>query len=104
MPQGYNYKHVTATGVSTVSISQFGQLHGIVMNQLSTAAGTASTGQITIYDATTTAASTSPTVIGIINPAASGVADYVYDCLYANGLTIQVGSAVAPVEFTIVYT
>jgi hypothetical protein len=99
----YIYKHITGTGVSTISISGYGILWGVVLNQLSTVSGTASTGQITVYDATTTAASTSPTVIGILNPASSGVADWIYDVEYVNGLTIQVGSAVAPLDFTVIY-
>jgi hypothetical protein len=99
----YIYKHVTGTGVSTISISQYGILYGIVMNQLSTASATASTGLITVYDATTTAASTSPTVVGILNPASTGVADWIYDVEYANGLTVQVGSGVTPLDFTIIY-
>jgi hypothetical protein len=96
-------KHITATGVSTVSISQVGILHGIVMNQPSTAAATASTGQITIYDAITTAASTHTSVIAIVSPATTANTDYIYDCEYMTGLTIQVGSAVAPVEFSVLY-
>lgn len=104
MPQAFNFKHVNATGVTTISISQYGQLHGIVMNQLSTTAATASTGLLTIYNGTTTAASTDGSVIGICNPASTGVADWIYDCLTPNGLTLQVGSGVTPVDITVSFT
>jgi hypothetical protein len=96
-------KHITATGVSTVSISAAGILHGVVFNQVSTAAATASTGLVTVYDATTTAASTDARVIGIVSPATTASTDYIYDCEYMNGLTIQVGSAVAPLDITVLY-
>ncbi len=104
MPQAFNFKHITATGVSTISISGYGMLHGVVLNQLSTGAVTSSTGQITIYNGTTTAASTDGSVLAICNPALSGVPEWIYDALCSNGITLQVGSAVAPVDFTIMFT
>lgn len=97
-------KHIAATGVTTVSISQYANLHGVVMNQLSTASATTTTGLVTVYNATTTAASTDASVIAIFNPAASGVADYIYDCEMPAGITLQVGSAVAPLDMTITYS
>ncbi len=110
MPQAYNFKHVISTGVTTVSISQFGMLHGVVINQQDLTAGTVSTLQsatphmMTIYDGTTTAASTATNIIGICMLSNSGIADYIYDCVYSSGLTLQVGSSAAPVDFTIIYT
>lgn len=104
MPQAFNYKHLNATGVSTISISGYGMLHGLVLNQLSTGSTAATTGLITIYNATTTAASTDASVLAIVNPSASGVADWIYDALLSNGLTIQIGSVVAPVDFTVTFT
>jgi hypothetical protein len=98
----FNAKHVTSTGATVVSISQGGILHGIVYNQLATNAVTASTGLITVYDSTTTAASSAGSVIGIIGLTA-GIPEYVYDCIYMNGLTIQVGSGVTPVDLTVIY-
>ena len=96
------YKHVNSTGVQSISISQAGLLHGIVFNQLATNAVTASTGLVTIYDSTTTAASTSPTVIGIIGVTA-GIPEYIYDCEFMNGLTLQVGSGVTPLDISVVF-
>lgn len=104
MPQAYNFKRINATGVNTMSISGYGMLHGVTMNQLSTGSTAATTGLVTIYNATTTAASTDASVVGIFNPGASGVADYFYDCLLSNGLTIQVGSVVAPIDMTVTFT
>jgi hypothetical protein len=98
----FNFKHVNSTGATVVSISQGGILHGIVYNQLATNAVTASTGLITVYDSTTTAASSAGSVIGIIGLTA-GIPEYVYDCIYMNGLTIQVGSGVTPVDLTVIY-
>lgn len=98
----FNYAHVASTGVSTISISQAGALHSIVFNQLATNAVSASTGLTTIYDSTTTAASTSPTVIGIIGLVA-GIPEYIYDIQYRNGLTLQVGSGVTPIDITVCY-
>jgi hypothetical protein len=104
VPQAYNYKHLNATGVSTISISNYGMLHGLVLNQLSTGSTAATTGLITIYNATTTAASTDASVVAIVNPASTGVADWIYDALMSNGLTVQIGSVVAPIDFTITFT
>lgn len=104
MPQAFVFKRINSTGVTTVSISGFGMLHGVTMNQLSTGSTTASGGLVTIYAGTTTAASTDPTVVGIINPGASGVADYFYDAEMPAGITIQVGGVVAPVDMTVTYT
>lgn len=104
MPQAYNYKHLNSTGVSTISISNYGMLHGLVLNQLSTGSTAATTGLITIYNATTTAASTDASVVAIVNPASTGVADWIYDALMSNGLTVQIGSVVAPIDFTITFT
>lgn len=98
----FHYKHVATTGVSTISISQGGLLHGIVFNQLATNAVTNSTGLATIYDATTTAASTDASVIGIIGIVA-GIPEYVYDVQFRNGLTIQVGSGVTPIDITVAF-
>ena len=98
----FNFKHVSGTGVSTISISQGGILHGIVFNQLATNAVTASTGLITIFDSTTTAASSAANVLGIVGLTA-GIPEYIYDCIYMNGLTIQVGSGVTPVDLTVIY-
>jgi hypothetical protein len=98
----FNAKHVTSTGATVVSVSGGGILHGIVYNQLATNAVTASTGLITIFDSTTTAASSAGSVIGIIGLTA-GIPEYVYDCIYMNGLTIQVGSGVTPVDLTVIY-
>jgi hypothetical protein len=118
VPQAFNFLHIASTGVTTVSgpgrtdvgMSYFGQLHGVVINQQDLAAGTvatlqtATTHMLTIYNGTTTAASTSPTVIGICQLSNSGVGEYIYDCLTPNGLTLQVGSAVAPVDITVSFT
>ena len=91
------YKNLTATGVSTISISQFGILHGIVVNQLSTAAAT-----MGLYDnASTTAAA--PFVIGTVQLNAVSNTDYVYDCEFKNGLTVSIGSAATPIDITIIY-
>jgi hypothetical protein len=98
----FNAKHVTSTGATVVSINPGGILHGIVYNQLATNAVTASTGLITVYDSTTTAASSAGSVIGIIGLTA-GIPEYVYDCIFQNGLTIQVGSGVTPVDLTVLY-
>lgn len=98
----FHYKHINSTGVSTISISQAGLLHGIVFNQLATNAVTNSTGLATIYDATTTAASTDASVIGIIGIVA-GIPEYVYDVQFRNGLTIQVGSGVTPLDITVAF-
>ena len=96
------YKHINSTGVQSISISQAGLLHGLVFNQLATNAVTASTGLITIYDSTTTASSTAASVIGIVGVTA-GIPEYIYDCEYMNGLTVQVGSGVTPLDFTVIY-
>ncbi len=101
MPEGFfHYKHVVSTGVTTIAVSQGGLLHGIVFNQLATNAVTASTGLTTIYDATTTAASTDASVIGIIGIVA-GIPEYIYDVQFKNGLTLQVGSGVTPLDITV---
>lgn len=102
MGEFFNAKHVTSTGVSSISVSGGGLLHGIVFNQLATNAVTASTGLITIYDSTTTAASTAASVIGIIG-LTSGIPEYIYDVVFQNGLTLQVGSAVAPLDLTVTF-
>lgn len=104
MPQAYVFKRITGTGVTTISISQYGMLHGVTMNQLSTGSTTATTGLVTIYNNTTTAAATDASVVGVFNPGATGVADYFYDAEMPTGLTIQVGSVVAPVDMTVTYT
>jgi hypothetical protein len=93
----YNYKRVTATGVSVISVSQMGVLHGICLNQQSTAA--VSTSLATLYDNTTNAGN----VIGIIQLNNSGVSDYLYDALYANGLSINISGGAAPVDITFIY-
>lgn len=90
------YKNLTATGVSTISISQFGLLHSIVVNQLSTAAATAA-----IYNATTTAAA--PNIIATVQLNAVSNTDYVYDCEFSNGLTVEIGSAATPINVTVIY-
>jgi hypothetical protein len=110
VPQAYNYKHLNATGVSTISLSNFGMLHGIVLNQQNTTPGTTVTAQVatvnlmTIYDGTTTAASTATNIIGICQLSNAGIGEYIYDALYANGLTIQIGGSVSPVDITVSYT
>ena len=96
----FNYAHVTTTGANVISVNGGGLLHGIVFNQLATNAVTASTGLTTIFDSTTTAASTSPTVIGIIGVTASAF-EYLYDIEFKNGLTLQVGSGVTPIDITV---
>ncbi len=98
----FNYQHVNSTGVQSISVNGAGLLHAIVFNQLATNAVTASTGLTTIYDSTTTAASTSPTVIGIIGIVA-GIPEYVYDVQFKNGLTLQVGSGVTPLDITVAF-
>ena len=98
----FNYQHVTTTGANVISINQAGILHAIVFNQLATNAVTASTGLTSIFDSTTTAASTSPTVIGIIGQVA-GIPEYIYDLQFKNGLTLQVGSGVTPLDITVVF-
>lgn len=98
----FRYKHVVATGVAAISIANDGILHGIVFNQLATNAVTASTGLVTVYDATTTAASTDASVIAIIADTA-GIPEFIYDVLFAKGLTLQVGSGVAPIDITVTY-
>ena len=98
----FNYQHVATTGATVISVNQAGLLHGIVFNQLATNAVTASTGLTTIFDSTTTAASTSPTVIGIIGVTA-GIPEYIYDIQFKNGLTLQVGSGVTPIDITVCY-
>jgi len=105
MPQAYNYKRITSTGATVVSISQMGMLHGVTLNQQSTAGATSTTNMIGIYDSTTTfAASSASGVIANVQANNSGVGDYIFDVLYANGLTIAVGSAVSPVDITVIYT
>jgi hypothetical protein len=98
----FNYQHVNSTGVNAISVNGAGLLHAIVFNQLATNAVTASTGLTTIYDSTTTAASTSPTVIGIIGQVA-GIPEYIYDIQFKNGLTLQVGSGVTPLDITVAF-
>ena len=73
-----------------------------MFNQLATNAVTGSTGLVTVYDSTTTASSTAASVIGIIGVTA-GIPEYVYDCLFTTGLTLQVGSGVTPLDFTVIY-
>ncbi len=90
------YKNITATGVSTISISQYGLLHSVVLNQYSTAAAV-----MTIYDATTT--SGSPPIIGTPNLIGAQSTDYVYDCEYANGLTVNIAAGATPCNITIIY-
>lgn len=104
MPQAFNFVHMNATGVNTISISNFGMLHGITLNQLSTGSTAATTGLVTIYNATTTAASTDKSVLAIVNPASSGVPDWIYDVVMSNGITIQIGSVVAPIDMTVMFT
>ena len=104
MPQAFNFKHVVSTGVTTKTISQFGMLHGVVLNQLSTGATTATGGLVTIYNGTTTAASTDASVLAICNPALTGVPEWIYDALCSNGITLQIGSVVAPIDLTIMFT
>jgi hypothetical protein len=110
VPQAFNFKHLTATGVTTISISGYGMLHGVVLNQQNTTPGTTVTAQVatvnlmTIYNGTTTAASTDASVVGICQLSNTGIGEYIYDCLLSNGLTIQVGSAVSPVDYTISFT
>jgi hypothetical protein len=98
----FNYAHVTTTGANVISINGGGALHSVVFNQLATNAVTASTGLTTIFDSTTTAASTSPTVIGIIGLVA-GIPEYIYDLQFKNGLTLQVGSGVTPLDITVTF-
>lgn len=98
----FNYFHVNSTGVQSISVNAAGLLHGIVYNQLATNAVTASTGLMTVYDSTTTAASTSPTVIGIVGVTA-GIPEYIYDIEFKNGLTLQVGSGVTPLDITVAF-
>ncbi len=98
----FNYAHVNSTGVNAISINGAGLLHAIVMNQLATNAVTASTGLTSIFDSTTTASSTAGTVIGIIGQVA-GIAEYIYDLQFKNGLTLQVGSGVTPLDITVVF-
>lgn len=90
------YKNLTATGVSTISISGFGLLHGVVVNQYSTAAAT-----MAIYDATTTAAA--PFIIGTAQLNAVNGTDFIYDCEFANGLTVSIGAAATPINITVIY-
>lgn len=93
----FHYKNLTATGTSTISISQAGILHGIVVNQLSTAAAT-----MGIYDNPTTTAA-APNIIGTVQLNAVNGTDYIYDCEFKNGLTVSIGSAATPIDITIVY-
>lgn len=96
MAEGFfHYKNITATGVSTISISQAGLLHGVIINNVSTAAAT-----MAIYDATTTAAA--PFIIGTVN-IASAAMDYLYDAEFKNGLTVEVATAATPTNITILY-
>jgi hypothetical protein len=90
------YKNVTATGVTTISISQYALLHSLVVNQPSTAAANA-----TIYASSTTASA--PFVIA--SPQLNGISntDYVYDCECQNGITLEVGSAATPINLTVIY-
>ncbi len=103
MSEGFfNYFHVNSTGVQSISVNAAGILHAIVFNQLATNAVTASTGLTSIYDSTTTASSTAGTVIGIIGQVA-GIPEYIYDLQFKNGLTLQVGSGVTPLDITVVF-
>lgn len=80
-------------------------LHGITLNQQSTAAATSTTNMIGIFDSTTTyAASSTAFVIANVQANNAGVGDYIFDVLYGRGLTINVGSAVSPVDITVIYT
>lgn len=90
------YKNLTATGVSTISISQGAILHGVVVNQYSTAAAT-----MAVYDATTTAAS--PNIVGTPQLNAVNGTDFIYDCVLTNGLTVSIGAAATPINVTITY-
>lgn len=91
----FNYKNITTTGVNVVSISQGGLLHGIIVNQVSTAAAAT----MAIYDATTTAAA--PFIIGTVNLSTVAM-DYLYDVEFQNGLTVVV-TAATPTNITIMY-
>lgn len=93
----WNYKNLTATGVSTISISQFGILHGVVVNQLSTAAAT-----MGIYDNSSTTAA-APFVIGTVQLNAVSNTDYVYDALYKNGLVVSIAAAATPIDVTVIF-
>ena len=97
----WKHKHVQSTGVTTVSISSGVLLHGFVLNQKSTAA--TSTSLVTIYDATTTLASTAAGVVGICDIVGVSAADYMYDAELDNGLVINVGAGAAPVDLTVLY-
>lgn len=92
------YKNLTATGVSTVSISQFGILHSVVINQLSTAVAT-----MGIYDNSSTTAA-APNIIGTVQLNAVANTDYLYDVEFKNGLTVSIAAAATPIDITIVYS
>ena len=96
----FNYKRIAATGVTTISISNMGTLHGVVLNQQSTVA--ASSSLVSIYDSTTTSAGTG-SLLAVIQVANAGVGDYIYDCLYTNGLTVNVPSGTTPIDLTVVF-
>ena len=110
MPQAFNFKRVTATGVTAISISGYGMLHGVVLNQQNTTPGTTVTAQVasvnlmTVYNGTTTAASTDASVMAICQLSNAGIGEYIYDALMSQGITVQVGSAVSPIDIAILYT
>jgi hypothetical protein len=103
------YKHITATGFTNicgpnrtdVGVNYVGLLHGLVLNQYSTAAG--STSLVTIIDGTTTAASSAANVIAIASTAGVNSTDYIYDLEFMNGLSIVIGGGATPVDVTVVY-
>lgn len=54
-----------------------------------------------IYDATTTAAA--PFIIGTAQLNAVNGTDFIYDCEFANGLTVSIGAAATPINITVIY-
>jgi hypothetical protein len=88
---GHSFAHI-ATSTTTTVKSGAGILHTLTVNNLGTVASTT-----TIYDNT----AGSGTVIAIINTLA-GQTSYVYDVVFATGLTIVTTGTVAP-DITVSY-
>ena len=95
----FRYSHVTSTGVSAISINEGAILHGIVLNQVSTAA--ASTSLCSVYDSTTTSATAK--LIAIIDTTRTGISDYIYDVVCKEGITLNIGGSAAPVDISVAF-
>ena len=62
--------------------------------------GSLPSGLVTIFAGTTTAASTDASVVGILGDTA-GTPEFIYDVICEKGITLQVGSGVAPLDITV---